>query len=124
CALDAGWANSGEFSATRMAGIAAVLGSFRGLRSLLDLAGVAIGGGLFIVPAFAAVQAWAGPDRRARVVAAVNVLNAAFMVAGTLSVSLVQHAGAGVPALFLALGGANLIVALVIARSMPAAGKG
>ena len=32
------------------------------------------------MPTFAAVQAWAGADRRARVIAAVNVLNAAFMV--------------------------------------------
>ena len=51
--------------------------TLRGIRVAIDLAGLAIAGGLFIVPAFAAVQAWAGADRRARVVAAVNVLNAA-----------------------------------------------
>ncbi len=45
-------------------------------------AGLAIGGGLFIVPAFAAVQAWSSPDYRARTIAAVNVLNAAFMTGG------------------------------------------
>ena len=39
----------------------------RGLRVAIDLAGLAIAGGLFIVPTFAAVQAWAGADRRARV---------------------------------------------------------
>ena len=44
--------------------------------SAIDLAGLAIAGGLFIVPVFAAVQAWAGADRRARVIAGVNVLNA------------------------------------------------
>ena len=43
---------------------------------------MAISGGLFIVPAFAAVQAWSDPDYRARNVAAVNVLNAAFMTGG------------------------------------------
>ena len=53
--------------------------SFRGIRVAIDLAGLAIAGGLYIVPTFAAVQAWAGVDRRARVIAAVNVLNAAFM---------------------------------------------
>ena len=61
---------------------------------MIDLAGLAIAGGLFIVPTFAAVQAWAGADRRARVIAAVNVLNAAFMVGGTIVVA----AAAGVPA--------------------------
>ena len=60
-------------------GFWALFGSLRGIRLAIDLAGLAIAGGLFIVPVFAAVQAWAGADRRARVVAAVNVLNAAFM---------------------------------------------
>ena len=41
----------------------------RGIHVAIDLAGLAIAGGLFIVPTFAAVQAWAGADRRARVVA-------------------------------------------------------
>jgi acyl-[acyl-carrier-protein]-phospholipid O-acyltransferase / long-chain-fatty-acid--[acyl-carrier-protein] ligase len=123
CALDLGWANYGAVPAARMADIATVLGSWRGLRSLIDLAGIAVGGGLFIVPAFAAVQAWAGADQRARVVAAVNVLNAALMVGGSLGISLLQKAGAETPVLFLGLGGANLVAALVIARSMPPSGN-
>ena len=45
------------------------------------------------MPIFAAVQAWAGADRRARVVAGVNVLNAAFMAASALIVALLQTAG-------------------------------
>ena len=66
---------------------------------MIDLAGLAIAGGLYIVPTFAAVQAWAGADRRARVIAGVNVLNAAFMVGGTIVVAALQafgvdHAGA------------------------------
>ena len=65
----------------------------RGIRIAIDLAGLAIAGGLFIVPAFAAVQAWAGADRRARVVAAVNVLNAAFMAGSTVVVALLQKCG-------------------------------
>ena len=70
-----------------------------GLRVMIDLAGLAIAGGLYIVPTFAAVQAWAGADRRARVIAGVNVLNAAFMVGGTIVVAVLQafgvsHAGA------------------------------
>ena len=74
----------------------------RGLRIAIDLAGLAIAGGLFIVPSFAAVQAWAGADRRARVIAAVNVLNAGFMVgrhAGRRrAADGRRHAAAAVPA--------------------------
>ena len=55
---------------------------------------LAIAGGLFTVPSFAAVQTWAGADRRARVVAAVNILNAAFMVGGGLAVAMLQKARA------------------------------
>jgi len=124
CALDLGWANYAIEPGATMAGIDAVLGSLRGVRSLIDLSGIAIGGGLFIVPAFAAVQAWAGVDRRARVVAAVNVLNAAFMVGGSLAVSLLQKAGAGTPALFMALGASNLLVAGLVARTTPAQENG
>ena len=74
----------------------------RGIRVAIDLAGLAIAGGLFIVPAFAAVQAWAGADKRARVVAAVNVLNAAFMrrrhAGRRRPADIRRHAAAAVPA--------------------------
>ena len=92
----------------------------RGIHIALDLAGLAIAGGLFVVPTFAAVQAWAGADRRARVVAGVNVLNAAFMVVGALFQALLQKLGFGVPILFALLGVANLVVAVAIGRTMPA----
>ena len=42
-------------------------GSFGGLRMLIDFAVFAFGGGLFVVPSFAAVQAWSAPSERARV---------------------------------------------------------
>ena len=75
-----------------------------GLALLVALCGLAIAGGLFIVPSFAAVQAWAPVDRRARVIAAVNVLNAAYMVGAGGIVAVLQAAGVGVPELFAALG--------------------
>jgi acyl-[acyl-carrier-protein]-phospholipid O-acyltransferase / long-chain-fatty-acid--[acyl-carrier-protein] ligase len=124
CAFDLGLANYGPQAAVAMAGIETVLETMRGIRSLLDLTGIAIGGGLFIVPAFAAVQAWAGADRRARVVAAVNILNAAFMVGASLAVALLQAAGTGTPELFMGLGIANLAVAALVARSIPTHGDG
>ena len=59
-----------------------------GLRAAIDLCGLAIAGGLFIVPAFAAVQAWSDAAYRARTIAGVNVLNAGFMTAATVVVAL------------------------------------
>jgi acyl-[acyl-carrier-protein]-phospholipid O-acyltransferase/long-chain-fatty-acid--[acyl-carrier-protein] ligase len=119
-AIDLGWSTLGATAIPKLEGYAAVFGSGRGLRFAIDLAGLAIAGGLFIVPTFAAVQAWAGADRRARVVAAVNVLNAAFMAGSSVIVALLQMAGMTTPQLFLLLGGTSLIVAIAIGRTMPA----
>ena len=88
--------------------------------SPLDFAGLAIAGGLFIVPAFSALQAWAGADSRARVIAANNVLNAAAMVGGTMLIALLQLAGLGTSALFILIGIVSLGVAFAIGQTMPA----
>jgi acyl-[acyl-carrier-protein]-phospholipid O-acyltransferase/long-chain-fatty-acid--[acyl-carrier-protein] ligase len=99
------------------AGPAAVLGTVNGLALLAALGGLAIAGGLFIVPAFAAVQAWSPAEARARVVASVNVMNAAYMVAGGAAVAALQTAGVGVPPLFAALGALSLVEALYVLRA-------
>src|SRR6266478_5581037 len=119
-AIDMGWSTMGMVPAAPLAGYLSIFGSGRGGRFALDLAGLAIAGGLFIVPTFSAVQSWAGADRRARVVAAVNVLNAAFMAGSTLIVAALQKSGMTASQLFLALGVASLLVAVAVGRTMPA----
>jgi Major Facilitator Superfamily len=118
-ALDLGVATLGLAPAAAPQGPGLVFAGALGIRAAVDLAGLAIAGGLFIVPAFAAVQAWAGADVRARTVAAVNVLNAAFMTAATIVVAGLQHFGVTVPVLFIGVGAATLLVALAIWRTMP-----
>jgi acyl-[acyl-carrier-protein]-phospholipid O-acyltransferase/long-chain-fatty-acid--[acyl-carrier-protein] ligase len=117
-AIDLGWTTFGAL-ATAKVGVQEVFNTARGIRIAIDLAGLAVAGGLFIVPAFSAVQAWAGAERRARVVAAVNVLNAAFMTVGGLGVALLQKAGLSISTLMLLVGVGNLVVAVAIARTMP-----
>jgi acyl-[acyl-carrier-protein]-phospholipid O-acyltransferase / long-chain-fatty-acid--[acyl-carrier-protein] ligase len=90
-------------------------------RSAIDLAVLAVAGGLMIVPSFAAIQAWAAPERRARIVAAVNVLNAAFMVGGALAVALLQKVGIGVPVLFLGIAAVGLLATVWIGKTLPSA---
>ena len=120
CAIDLGFSALGAAPIRGLDGYLAVFTSGRGIRLAVDLAGLAIAGGLFIVPTFAAVQAWAGADRRARVVAGVNVLNAAFMAGSTVIVALLQEAGMTTSQLFLLLGVASLLVAIAVGRTMPA----
>jgi acyl-[acyl-carrier-protein]-phospholipid O-acyltransferase / long-chain-fatty-acid--[acyl-carrier-protein] ligase len=74
-----------------------------GFRMLADFFVFAFGGGLFVVPSFAAVQVWSAPSERARVIAAGNVLQAAFMVVGSLFVALLQAAGLAVAWIFFGL---------------------
>ena len=119
-AIDLGWWTMGAMPSAELSGFFGIFRSGRGIRFALDLAGLAVAGGLFIVPTFAAVQAWAGADRRARVVAAVNVLNAAFMAGSALIVAVLQKSGMTTSQLFLALGALSLVVAVAVGRTMPA----
>src|SRR5215203_3686941 len=73
--LDLALATLSAVPAATPLGAQAFFAHVNGWRVAADLAGLAVAGGLFIVPAFAAVQAWTTPDKRARVIAAVNVLN-------------------------------------------------
>jgi acyl-[acyl-carrier-protein]-phospholipid O-acyltransferase/long-chain-fatty-acid--[acyl-carrier-protein] ligase len=118
-ALDLGWTASALVAPAGPVDLAHYFSAPHSVHIAIDLAGLAIAGGLFIVPTFAAVQAWAGPDHRARVVAAVNVLNAAFMVVGALVFGALEELGFGIPILFALIGIANLIVAVIIARTLP-----
>jgi acyl-[acyl-carrier-protein]-phospholipid O-acyltransferase/long-chain-fatty-acid--[acyl-carrier-protein] ligase len=120
-ALDLAWTIAGVPAAASLHAPAAVFASAPGLRVAIDLAGMALGGGLFVVPAFAAVQAWAGADYRARTIAGVNVLNAAFMTSASLLLAVLQSAGATLTALFARVGLATLVAAFAIWKTVPKA---
>jgi acyl-[acyl-carrier-protein]-phospholipid O-acyltransferase/long-chain-fatty-acid--[acyl-carrier-protein] ligase len=91
--------------------------SRNGVFVTVALCGLAVAGGLFVVPAFAAVQAWAPVDRRARVVAAVNVLNAAYMLAGGAVVAGLQSAGVALSTLFATVGVVSLANVAIVLRA-------
>ncbi len=91
--------------------------SWRGAALVAALLGLSICGGLYIVPSFAAVQSWAPPDSRARVIASVNVLNAAYMTAGGGVLAALQAAGLTLWMLFALLTIASVIVFALVCRS-------
>jgi acyl-[acyl-carrier-protein]-phospholipid O-acyltransferase / long-chain-fatty-acid--[acyl-carrier-protein] ligase len=74
-------------------GLVAFFASAVGLHLIADILALSALSGLFVVPIFAAVQAWAGEDRRARVIGAVNTLNAVYMVVGSLATTLLLKLG-------------------------------
>ncbi len=92
-----------------------------GLRIALEILLYSAAAGLFVVPIFAAVQAWAGEDRRARVVGAVNALNYIWMVGGSLATMvLLQVFRLSEPMALAVLGVANIAAAIYFFRRLPA----
>ena len=96
--------------------------SAKGLRVTFDVFGLALAGGLFAVPLFSAFQSWAGEDRRARAIAANNVLNAVFMAGAAGVTALLQSSLVGLsePVLITALGALNIGAAVLLFRNLPA----
>lgn len=84
----------------------------------------ALGGGLMAVPTQTAVQIWASPQHRARVVAAMNMLAAIGMTVASLLLSFTQrldgesaaHGSEIIP--FFVIGVATLLLAPVFARTL------
>ena len=98
----------------------AFLGGVGSPRLLLDLLLIGLFAGLFVVPLQAFIQIRTPKERRARIIAANNILNALFMVAGAglaiLWLSLLERT---IPSLLAALAVANLAVSAYIFQQVP-----
>ncbi len=80
-------------------------------RVLADLLLMAVSGGVYIVPLYAAMQHRSAPEHRARVIAANNVVNSMFMVASALGALAMLSMGCTIPQVFLAVAVGNFFVA-------------
>jgi acyl-[acyl-carrier-protein]-phospholipid O-acyltransferase/long-chain-fatty-acid--[acyl-carrier-protein] ligase len=85
-------------------------------RILLDLCGVAICGGVFVVPLYAIIQHDSEPQSRARTIASNNIINALFMVAAAIGTVAMLDASFTVPEVFLTMAVLNVPVALYTMR--------
>ena len=95
------------------------LGGAGTARLLLDLGMMGVFSGLFVVPLQANIQARTPTDRRARVIAANNVLNSLFMVSGAGFAIAWLLLGGDVPGLLLVLAVVNIGVAVYIFYQVP-----
>lgn len=79
--------------------------------AFLDILGLGIFGGFYIVPLYALIQTQSFEHHRTRVIAAGNILNAAFMIASAiLAMLLLGIAGLSIPTLFLGVALLSLLV--------------
>lgn len=87
---------------------------------LFDLLALAVAGGAFAVPLYAFLQARAPAAARGRIVAANNILNALFLVVSAGLVAALLAAGIGVGRILLATALADLLLACLLFRLVPA----
>jgi len=86
-----------------------------GARVGLDLFALGLASGLFIVPLYALMQERSAPEERSRVIAANNILNAAFMVASAFFAVGLRAAGCSLEEILLAAAALSLVAAIAAA---------
>ena len=99
-------------------GAAAFLAQAAHWRIVVDLAMIALAGGIYCVPLYAVLQAESAPEHRARVIAANNIINALFMVLAGVASALILSMDLGIATIFLAvaIGNATMAVLFTLAR--------
>jgi acyl-[acyl-carrier-protein]-phospholipid O-acyltransferase / long-chain-fatty-acid--[acyl-carrier-protein] ligase len=102
-----------------LVGAATFLAAPENWRVLFDLLAIAIAGGLYSVPLYAILQNESAPAHRSRNIAANNIMNALFMVAGAGLASVMLASAFTVPGVLLSLAMVNAAVALYICRLLP-----
>ena len=89
-------------------------------RLIVDLLGIGLFTGIFVVPLFALIQSRTHPSQMARVFAALNIQNSGFIVLAALAgLALQRGLGWSSPQMFLALAIANAVVAIWIFTIVP-----
>jgi len=117
--LDLYFARSGEVS-IRGLDVMAFIQQPGSIRIIIDLLGIGLFTGFFVVPLFALIQSRTPKSHMSRVFAALNIQNSGFIVLAAMLGLLTQHfLNWSVPQLFLALALANIIVALYIFSIVP-----
>ncbi|PBJ82878.1 glycerol acyltransferase [Lysobacteraceae bacterium NML93-0399] len=128
--LDLYFARPGAPPATGLT-IAQFLGDWAGWRIVIDLTGIGMCTGFFVVPLFALIQSRSPKSELSRVIAGLNIQNSMFIVSAAVLGVLLQMdgftvggvrvplPGLSIPQVFLALAIANGLVALWIFTIVP-----
>ncbi len=102
-----GWPEVGE----ELIGVQAFLATANGPFIVLDLLGVAVAGGMFVVPLYAFLTTTVPKSQTARTIAANNIVNSGFMVGATLILTMAVLFGVTVADSLLIVAIASVIAA-------------
>jgi acyl-[acyl-carrier-protein]-phospholipid O-acyltransferase/long-chain-fatty-acid--[acyl-carrier-protein] ligase len=84
-----------------------------------DLFMMSLAGAFIAVPTFAALQAWAAPEKRGRAIAGNNIINAAFITVGGAAVAGLQATGVSLSVITAIFGVSSLAAAVVMFVKLP-----
>jgi 1-acyl-sn-glycerol-3-phosphate acyltransferase len=118
-ALDLAWATSVAAGAPSTLAVGTFLTSGAHWHVALALMLIGVFGGFFIVPLLAFVQHRADPRHLSRIIAANNVVSAAFMVTAAVAGVALRKSGLSIPQLFLVTAVMNAAVSIYIFTVIP-----
>ena len=110
------WLHSAESMQGQTLSISVLIKQPQAVFLIFILCSMGFFGGIYTVPLYTLMQSESQSQTRARVIAANNVLNAAFMLGGALVSSVLLWAGFGLSAVFLIAGVAQLFFSLWFGR--------
>jgi len=117
-ALDLWWVAS-HLHPSGLSDFSTFLSQLTSWRILLDLLGIGLFGGFYIVPLYALIQQRSDEARRSQVIAGNNIINAFFMVTAAGMAIFLLKLGFTIPQLFLCVAIMNALVAIYIFSLVP-----
>lgn len=100
-------------------GASEFLSSGANWRVVVDLFGIAVSGGIYIVPLYTIMQVGSKDEERSRIIAANNILNSLFMVISAIGAMALLLLDFTLPEIFLTIAILNAFVALYICQLLP-----
>ena len=117
--LDLYFARAGTATAAGLS-VSAFVSAAGSTRIIIDLVGIGLFTGFFVVPLFALIQSRTPKSEMSRVFAALNIQNSGFIVgAAMIALATQKYLHWTIPQLFLALAIANAVVAIYIFTIVP-----
>ncbi|MEK9765795.1 MAG: MFS transporter [Thalassolituus sp.] len=96
------------------------LTQLHGMRVVFDFLMIGIFGGFYIVPLYAMIQARSEEKHRSQVIAAINIMNALFMVGSAIfGILMLGVVGVSIPEFLVILAVLNALVSIYIYRTIP-----
>ncbi|NNF16250.1 MAG: MFS transporter [Gammaproteobacteria bacterium] len=95
------------------------LSAFGGWRIVMDVLGIAISGGLYIVPLYSLIQTRGDRNHLSRTFAGLNIINSLFMILASVTAVLLLKGGVTTSQLFLVLAAMHVAVAAFIFALVP-----